>query len=156
MACAMMPNDGTPLDERKFEQDTTAKTRELDLREREISIKEREVQARENEISKSQWLNPTTLGLFAASVGLVGNIVVTRVNNQNTQQVEHLRAQSSLLVEAIKTGTGNTNDACKNLVFLVEAGLLDDSSQTVRKHCASAPKGPPSLPEAVSWLGNNN
>jgi hypothetical protein len=140
------PSSTPSLDERRFEQDMAAKNRELDLKEREIAIKEREVAAREVEVHRSRWLNPTTIGLFAAAIGLIGNVLVARVSNQNTQQVEHVRAQSNLVLEAIKTGTGNTNDACKNLIFLVQSGLLEDGSETIRKQCASAPIGPPSLP----------
>jgi hypothetical protein len=132
------------LDERKFEEDRAAKKRELDLKEREIIANEREATAKEVELNRSRWLSPTVIGLFAATLGLVGNVIVARVNNKNTQDVERFRSQSNLVLEAIKTG--NSDSACNNLIFFVSLGLLDDSNQTIRKQCVSAPKGPPSLP----------
>lgn len=119
---------------------------EIAVRSRELDLKEREVTAKETEVKRSQWLNPTVIGLFAATVGLVSSVIVARVNNQNTQDVERLRAQSSLVLEAIRTGTGKTDDACKNLRFFVELELLDDPHGAIQKKCASAPSGPPSLP----------
>jgi hypothetical protein len=84
-----------PFDERKFEEDSNARRRELDLREREVAAKEREVAAKEEELRRSRWLNPTVIGLFAASLGLIGSVVVARVNNQNSEQVDRLRSQST-------------------------------------------------------------
>jgi hypothetical protein len=83
------------LDERRFTEETAAKRRELDLKEREIVAKEREVTAKEIEVNRSRWLNPTVIGLFAATLGLVGNIVVARVNNKNNQELERFRSQST-------------------------------------------------------------
>jgi len=97
-----------PLDERKFAEETSSRTRELDLREREVAAKERE-------LKRSGWLNPVTLGIFAAAVGLIGNVVVAVVNNHNVQQVEHDHSQSNLVLEAIKTGSSDA--ACTNLIF---------------------------------------
>src|SRR5207249_2482832 len=37
-------------------------------------------------------------------------------------------------------------NACKNLVFFVSLGLLDDPNHAIRQTCSSAPTGPPSLP----------
>ena len=95
--------------------------------------------------STSPWLNPLVLGLFAAAFGLLGNLLVAYLNNQNSQQVERLRLQSNLVVEAIKT---NPDGACKNLVFFVKLGLVDDPRQAILKTCGAVPEGPPSLPTA--------
>jgi hypothetical protein len=51
------------------------------------------------------------------------------------------------VLEAIKTGSSDA--ACKNLLFFVGLGLLDDANKTIRKQCSSAPSGPPSLPAFV-------
>jgi hypothetical protein len=132
------------LEERKFREEVAGKRRELDLKEREVAVKEKE-------LSRSQWFSPIVLGLFAAAVGLIGNIVVARVNNQNSQELERIRSQSNLVLEAIKTG--DPNEACKNLIFFVGLGLLDDPNQTIRQACSSAPKGAPSLPPLSSLQG---
>ena len=132
------------FDERRFEWDAANKKRELDLKEREIAAKEREVASKEVELNRSRWLNPTVIGLFVAALGLIGSIVVARINNSNTQDVERGHSQSSLILEAIKTG--NSDAACKNLLFFVGLGLLDDTHRTIKDQCASASSGPPSLP----------
>ena len=60
-----VPNS-TPFDERKLEEESTARRWELDLKEREVAAKEREVATREEDLRRSRWLNPTVIGLFAA------------------------------------------------------------------------------------------
>ncbi len=123
--------------------------RELVLREREVAAREREVTAREAEIKRSPWLNPLVLGLFVAGLGLLGNIVVAVVNSQNMQSVERVRAQSTLMLEAIKGGSSETT--CKNLVFFVGLGLLDDSTQSIHNRCENTPIGVPSLPVSLLY-----
>lgn len=91
---------------------------ELQHKNRELDLREREVAAKEKEVNASRWSNPVVIGLFAATLGLLGNFIVARVNNQNTQQIEHIRSQSSLILEAIRTN-GNAAVACRNLTFFV-------------------------------------
>jgi hypothetical protein len=76
----------------------------------------------------------------------------TRKNNENTLEVERQRAQSTLILEAIRTG-GTPNAACKNLIFFVGLGLLVDGSHTIADQCKSTPKGAPALPAAAPVLG---
>jgi len=157
------------LDERKFEQDKAARKRELDLKEREITAREREVTnserdvaLREIELKRTRWGNPLVLALFAAAIGLIGNIFVARVNNTSTQDLERIRAQSNLILEAIKTG--NPDAACKNLLFFVNLGLVRDQDKAIHGQCDSAPIGPPSLPafappptmSVMSWDFDNS
>jgi hypothetical protein len=137
-----------PLEERKLEYETIAKQRELDLREREVAAKEREVAAKEKGLERSRWLNPTVIAIFVAGIGLISSVVVARLNNQATQDLERSRSQSTIILEAIRTGTGNTDASCKNLVFLSNLGLIDDPRQTIHTQCASVPAGIPSLPAA--------
>jgi DUF4097 and DUF4098 domain-containing protein YvlB len=116
--------------ESRLKNDAVAESRELDLREREVRVKEREVATKEEESRRSRWVSPTTIGLYAAALGLIGSVVVARVNNANSQNVERLRSQSNLVLEAIKTGSPDS--ACRNLLFFVELGLLDDPRATIR------------------------
>jgi hypothetical protein len=140
--------DKPSLEESRFAQETADRDRELKLREREVS-------AREAELKRSRWWNPMVIGLFVATLGLIGNFTVALINNWNTvrvakdndtatQAVERHRAQSNLVLEAIKTG--DSNKACENLTFFVSLKLLDDEDDTIKKKCASAPAGAPSLP----------
>lgn len=130
----------------KLGQDALDRKRELDIKEREVAAKEREVLAKEEELRRSRWLNPTVIGLFAAALGLIGSVIVARVNNANTQTVERLQSEANITLQAIKTGTGNTDDACKNLTFFVSLGLVHDPERKIANQCKNAPAGPPSLP----------
>jgi hypothetical protein len=136
------------LDERKLEYDVSAKQRELDLKESKIAAREREVASKEKELERSRWLNPTVIGILVAGIGLISSLAVARLNNKATQDVERMRAQSTIILEAIRTGTGNTEASCTNLLFFADLELIDDPKQTIRKKCASVPAGAPSLPSA--------
>ena len=82
------------------------------------------------------------LGLFAATAGLIGNIVIARVNNQNTLAAERSRLESNLILKAIDTGK---TSACDNLAFFVGLGYVNDT-ETIRKTCKSPSPDPrPSL-----------
>lgn len=144
------------LDERKFEHEIAVERRELDLKEREVEAKESEVAAKEKELERSRWLNPTVIAILAGAIGLISSVVVARLNNKATQDLERLRSQSTIILEAIRTGTGNTDAACKNLVFLSNLGLIDDPQQTIHKQCASVPAGIPSLPVASQSNDSNS
>ncbi len=126
------------------------------LRNESLIFESEKLATKEIELRRSRWLNPITLGLIAATLGLAGNAFVAFLANRNSQDVERIRAQSNLVVDAIRTGTGNTDAACKNLVFLVQLGLLDDSGSTIRNQCVKAPAGPPSLPaQTFNSAGNS-
>ena len=116
--------------------------RELDLREREVAAREREIAAKEAELNKSPWFNPLVIGLFVAALGFIGNAVVAALNNQNTQTVERFRAQSSLVIDAIKA---DQQKACNNLLFLVKAELLDDPHTAIKHVCQDQPQQAPAL-----------
>jgi hypothetical protein len=94
---------------------------------------------------ESAWLDPTIVALFTVAAGLFGNIFVTYQNNRNALEVERVKAQSSLILQAIKTGS--EPDACTNLSLFVNLGLVDDTNQTIRNACHKFPQdGAPSLP----------
>jgi hypothetical protein len=126
------------LDERKFFSDQKAKERELGLLEREVLVKERE-------LARSRWLNPTVLGLFAAALGLLGTLIVAERNNSSSRQLENVKLQSSLIIQAISTGDATT--ACKNLLFFRKLGLLEDPRNLIDQ-CASSPANTPVLPSS--------
>jgi hypothetical protein len=130
-----MANEG--LDDAR---DQARKDRELELREREVLVKEREVDKAKG------WNSPLVLGVLVAALGLIGNLVVALFNNAATQATERARAQSSVMLEAIKTG--NTKEACENLVFLVRLKLIDDTSHVITNTCPEGGRGIPVLPAA--------
>jgi hypothetical protein len=117
---------------------------------REVILKVGEVSESKTEPISSPWANPLVLAILAATVGLIGNTIVTILNNHSTQQTEHLHAQSALILEAIKTN-GDTAAACKNLNFFVNLGLLDDANKTIIGACPNTKnQGVPTLPANVS------
>lgn len=83
------------------------------------------------------------LALLAAAAGLIGNAILARINNQAALETERRRGQSTLMVEAMKTG--KPEDACRNLVFFVNLKLIDDPTGAI-KGCAADPRGAPVLP----------
>ncbi len=111
------PASALSLDERKFATDR-------ELRLQEIALKVREVAVKETELHRSRWLNPTVIGLAVAGSGLFGNLIVAYIANTNTQAIEHFKAQSNLIVQAV--GTGDQKSACRNLLSFIHLGLLDD------------------------------
>jgi hypothetical protein len=126
-------------------EEPTLVERDIIIRERELQLREREVVAKEKEVSKSRWSHPLILALLAAAAGLIGNVVVAIVNNDNTQKIEHSHAQSSLILEAIKTGDNVA--ACKNLNFFAKLGLLDDAKGNIASTCpGDKNNGVPTLP----------
>jgi hypothetical protein len=124
----MLPASPPPNDDyRKREMDL--REREIVVREREIAAREREIAAKEAEINRSLWLNPLVIGLLVAVIGLAGSIVVTWMNNQNSQRLERSRVESILVTGAISTYQG---DACKNLLSLLDLKLLEDTNPAVQ------------------------
>jgi hypothetical protein len=121
------------------------------MKERELRLKELEITAKERELKTSKWLNPVGLGLLAAAFGFAGSIVVTLFNNSNTEKIERSRAQSTLILESIKTN-GAPDSVCSNLTFFVKLGLLDDSSKAIAGTCPANTYGVPSLPAGTNTV----
>jgi hypothetical protein len=128
--------------------------RERLLKERELKVKEQEIARKEKDIAASKWLNPVVLGLFAAAFAFAGNVIVTTFNNKNTTDIEHFRAQSTLILEAIKTN-GDAKAVCKNLTFFVNLGLLDDPNKTIVGTCPKDSEGVPTLPADIGGGGSS-
>jgi hypothetical protein len=131
---------GEMFEEKKLQQ-------EGELRREELALKEREVAAKERELERSRWLNPTVIGLFAAALGLAGNLVVALLNNRGTVMIQHATTQSNLIVQAVSTG--DYDKACRNIRSLINLGILDDPSGKLGR-CNSVPSSIPVLPPQTS------
>jgi hypothetical protein len=136
------------VDDREYE----LKQLELTLKEREVSAREREVAAKEREPRPSQWTNPLVISLLVAALALGGNILTNVLSNRASDKAEHVRAQTSLVLEVAKTG--NKDDECKNLNFFVDISFLDDPSGTIRKLCGTQ-SGVPTLPASTTGIVEN-
>ena len=107
--------------------------KELSLREQELKLKQQEEKSREEAQKSSLW-SPLGVALIAAILGLLGNIAVSFLQgNANRklakekatfdESIEHFKAQSNLILEAIKVGP---ETAKKNLQFFIEVELIDE------------------------------
>jgi hypothetical protein len=86
----MGSNAGNPpqdFNDRRLDQESAAHTRELDLKEREVAAREKEVATKAAELKSSRWANPLVLGLFAAALALIGNILVAHDNASSAESV---------------------------------------------------------------------
>lgn len=125
------------------EANLSAQELEAQLKREELELKKLEVQAKQRELTTSKWLNPVAIGLFAAAIGLITNVVVSIINNQDAQQLERTREQSSLIVEATKTN-GDVDAACRNLIFFEGLGLIEDENHVIAGACPGSARGAPS------------
>jgi hypothetical protein len=116
--------------------------------EREFALKQADLRLRERQAS---WLhNPVFVGLIAAALALAGNVFATWYQSASAERQAHVRAQSDLIVEAIRTG--DPKRAAKNLSFLLNLRLLDDPDGKMRS-ALSHPEDVPYLPAPQSRTG---
>ncbi len=110
---------------------------EVALRSRELKIKEAD--------APSAWKSPLVVAIFAAAVAALGNAGVSLLNARNETALERVKAEQTLIIEAIKTG-GDVDKAAANLKFLVDTKLVTDSQrQTAIHEYLEKNKGSPDL-----------
>ncbi len=109
------------LEQRKLEA-------EIRLREAEIKLKRDELAAQIERDKKTKW-SPATITLFVAVLGILGTLFTVVMQNRAGVNLEKQRLQSELILRAIETG--NTEEAAKNLQFLIKAGLLQDETGAI-------------------------
>ncbi len=125
------------IERERLEFDRQRANQDANLRERELALKEREIRVREAEQHASSW-SPLMVAIIAAALGLFGNVLVTFLTGSENRKVargkaasdeklENLKAQSSLILEAIKAGP---DTARNNLKFFVEVGLIDEPTKS--------------------------
>ena len=91
-------------------------------------------------IDDKWWGNPLVSALIGATVALGG----TLINNRSTLAVERSRMQSTIMLEAVKTN-GDTNAACRNLLFYTSLGLIEDTNHAITGACPGSVQGIPSV-----------
>lgn len=69
---------------------------------------------------------PIATTIIVAIMGLFSNAYVTYENSKDRRELELLRGKTTLIVEAVKTGSNDPSVAKKNLQFFLDAGLLQD------------------------------
>ncbi len=132
--------------------------RQIDLKDKEIAIKSKELS--DLETRKTFKFDPVVVGIFAALVGFLGNVVATYLQGRSSLQLEETKHQasralendkfrSSLIVEAIKTG--DPIKAAKNIEFFIKAGFIADESDKIAAYIAER-ANVPVLPSAGSKI----
>jgi hypothetical protein len=135
---------------------------EIELRRRELTLKEREQDNRDAELeikrrdlANSKWRSPLVVAILVAAVAALGNAGVTVVNGtlqrelENTKRdaelkVEESKAESDRILEMIKTQS--TEEAAKNLTFLLDTSLVSDPVRAPKIRAWLASRSAPVLP----------
>lgn len=149
------PQSTKSLEERRLELEEKRLNCEYRLKRIEFALKRKELLDKKNdkEHVKSFNISPTATAVIAGVVGLLGTAIGTYYQgSQNlelernkftfTQELERQKQTHELVTKMI--GTGDRNQAAKNLLFLVEAGFIPDKDGLITKlakqssECASA------------------
>jgi hypothetical protein len=121
----------------------------------ECKFRDREITVKEKELSRSRWNSPLVLAIIAATVAALGSVFVAWWNGYEGERLESSRAESTRILEMIKTGN-NADRAAENLQFLLDAGLIEDKerSAAIRYFLSTRKPGSgPSLPSAAGGSG---
>jgi hypothetical protein len=123
--------------------------KELDIKEKELELKEKELQ----DLGKRKiWkIDPVIVGIVAALIGFLGNVIATFLQGRSSLELERTRQganrsletdkfRSSLILEAIKTG--DPEKAARNIEFFLAAGLLEDQSGKISLYLSEKNKIP--------------
>lgn len=143
--------DRASLEAEKIRGELRLKEQELSIKREEIAIKQREIELKLLEHKRNIWLNPINLGVLAALIGVLGTVIAKQIEDVSNRKLEQQRIEnasllektklnSSLILEAIKTG--DQEKAAKNLAFLVEHQLIDDPDGKIRASLANKDKIP--------------
>jgi hypothetical protein len=104
---------------------------ELQVKEKELQLKQIEIESLKNK-RKTFWqnMNPALLiGIIAAFITVSGNLVVTSIQGRNSLELESQKSQTSLILQAIKTG--DRQKALENLKFFIDAGFIQDENNKI-------------------------
>jgi hypothetical protein len=100
---------------------------ECKLKETEVELKRRELASKEHNSTKRASLSsPLTIALITGFIGIITVGIANYLQSAATLRLEQEKAESALILKAIETGDREV--AAKNLVFLVEIGLIHDKT----------------------------
>ena len=84
----------------------------------------------DEEQQRASWLkdwNPIVVAIIGATLALLGNVLVGAIEARNAIVLEQEQLQSSLILEAVKSG--DPEEAADRLLFLAEVGLLERNKE---------------------------
>jgi hypothetical protein len=155
-ANGQQPAKSSDIERERLEFEQRQANKDASLRERELVLKEREIRAKEADQKASTW-SPLVVAIIAAALGLFGNVIVTflqgtanrkiaREKAVSDEKLENLKAQSNLILEAIKVGPATAKG---NLQFFIEVDLIDEPIKSKIQtwlECHESPSLPPPAP----------
>jgi hypothetical protein len=133
--------------ERELKQKELALS-ELKLRQ-DREIRERELQVQNRQIAVGRWSGPVAVAVVAGLLGIVGTFFSAREN----RELERKKQEGTLILEAIRTGTGGIErekQAAANLVFLADAALVNLDKEQLKRLREKAGDATPSLPSGTT------
>lgn len=152
-------DDKTALEIQLLRRQIELKDKELELKDRELELKSKELTDLDKQ--KTWKVDPVVVGIAAALIGFLGNVVATylqgrssldleRIKHEVSRALESDKFRSSLILEAIKTG--DPEKAARNIEFFLEAGFVEDQSGKITKYLSEKSKIPV-LPSAAPSIG---
>jgi GH24 family phage-related lysozyme (muramidase) len=121
------------------------------LRQREVAVKEAELELTRATHATSRWRSPVVVALLAAAIAALGNAAVAYTNGRSDTRLEAQKSEQARILEMIKTGS--PDKAAANLKFLLQAGLISDSTtrQNLTRFLRDRRPGTgPALPSATT------
>lgn len=126
---------------------------DLRLKRIELDLKRKEVQAKLKEgiLTKFLGLSPLVTAIIAGAISVMGGVIANYYQGKNNLALERYKFDANEKLERQKQthelvlkmiGTGEANQAAKNLLFLVNAGFIEDKEGKI----AALAKDPETIP----------
>jgi hypothetical protein len=127
---------------------------DLKLRQEQLDFERARWERQIKDAETSSWMNwiesPTRAAILAAFVGFLAQLFLSFLEARNNLQLEREKFNASLITQALEKAP-TPEDASKNLLFLVNTGLIQDGDSVLRK----AAEHPSQLPKYVPPIREN-
>jgi hypothetical protein len=128
------------LDQKKFDQDTKFRAKEIELKAEELGLKR-------GEARRSSIFNPLVIAVAGAAIGTLGTAAATYYNGRAAERLEAEKAESERILAVIKT---DPTTSANNLRFLVQAGLIVSPKTVATIQALEGAPKPDTKPQAPS------
>jgi hypothetical protein len=117
---------GEDMDKARLDLERERLVGELELKRVELALRRDELEAaRAHRRRSDHAFSPVATAIIAGLVGLIGTGVGAYMQGRSQVTIERLKFESNLILKAIETG--NRDEAKNNLLFLVQAGFIQDT-----------------------------
>ena len=128
--------------------------REVVVEEATLALKREELALRREEQQSARRWNPLTVAIAAATLAGLANAAASLINGVLTRELEVQRSDHARILEMLRTGS--TEKAAENLQFLIDAGLIADSTTAARLRASLANRKPGSGPQLPAGWTNED